>query len=142
MRIAAICLTGVLLLPVVAAAGADAPGPAVASIGESPVRQVPDSLELEQRLQALDWASFRSVVEAVPKLKRSVDAYGPFGWEYVRLNYQTYAWRKPIGRLDDAQKIALGELIEQARARQHVPSPSPTRQLRGAPPDSAPPPPT
>lgn len=120
MRITAVYLAGLLLLPVVGVAGADVPtsdaGPAVASVSEVPARRVPDSLELEQRLQALDWQAFRAVVEAVPKLRQSVDAYGPFGWEYVRLNYQRYAWRKPIDRLDDAQKIALDELIEQARA--------------------------
>ena len=124
MRFAVACLAGFLLLlpPVVGAAGGDVSvsdaGSSVASIGAAPVRRVPDSLELEQRLQALDWRAFRAVVEAVPKLKKSVDAYGPFGWEYVRLNYQSYPWRKSIDRLDDAQKIVLGELIDQARTGQ------------------------
>lgn len=77
---------------------------------------VPESLELERNLQALTWPQFRAVVEAVPKLKRSVDAYGVIGWEYVKANYQTYRWRKSIDRMDDAQKVGLAELIARARA--------------------------
>lgn len=125
MRLAAACLAGFSLFlsaagPVLAEPGTTDAGRGVAPAARpaadaSPPGQVPDSVELERRLQALNWHAFRAVVEAVPKLKQSVDAYGPFGWEYVRLNYQRYPWRKPIDRLDDTQKIALGELIEQAR---------------------------
>lgn len=124
---AAVCLAGFsLLLSAAGVVHADAPAAnagrvAAYAAGEAPARRVPDSVELEQRLQALDWRAFRAVVEAVPKLKRSVDAYGVLGWEYVRMNYQSYAWRKPIGRLDDSQKIALGDLIEQARAGKVMP---------------------
>lgn len=120
MRVVAACLAASCLwLTAAAAAHAEAgvTDPAQpAAAKAAPARRVPDSVELEQQLQALDWGTFRSVIEAVPKLRQSVDAYGQFGWEYVRLNYQRYPWRKPIDRLDDTQKIALGELIEQARA--------------------------
>lgn len=121
---AAACLAGLSLLLSVAGVvhadthATDAGRTATYATSEPAPRRVPDSVELEQQLQALDWGAFRSVVEAVPKLRQSVDAYGPFGWEYVRMNYQRYPWRKPIDRLDDTQKVTLAELIAQARARQ------------------------
>lgn len=74
------------------------------------------SIELEQRLQRLNWEQFKRVVEAVPKLKASVDAYGPLGWEYVRANYATYRWRKNIERLSSSERHRLAELIDRARA--------------------------
>ncbi|WP_126445555.1 hypothetical protein [Sulfuricystis multivorans] len=77
---------------------------------------ISDSSTLERRLQHLSWVQFRRVVEAVPKLKASVDAYGPLGWEYVRANYSTYRWRKNIDRLDVAERRQLAELIDQASA--------------------------
>ncbi|MEW5781603.1 MAG: hypothetical protein ACOY6N_12200 [Pseudomonadota bacterium] len=76
---------------------------------------ISDSSTLERRLQHLSWAQFRRVVEAVPKLKASVDAYGPLGWEYVRANYSTYRWKKNIDRLDAAERQQLAELIDKAR---------------------------
>ncbi len=75
------------------------------------------SIELEQRLQRLNWEQFKRVVEAVPKLKASVDAYGPLGWEYVRANYATYRWRKNIERLNSSERHRLAELIDRVRAK-------------------------
>lgn len=82
----------------------------------TPAPVVPDSIELEKSLQSLTWPQFRAVLEAVPKLKRSVDAYGVFGWEYAKANYRTYRWRKSIDRMDDEKKIGLADLIARARA--------------------------
>lgn len=79
------------------------------------MRGVPDSRQMEQDLQHLDWPQFRRVVESVPKLKADVDAYGPLGWKYVEVNYRTYHWQKNIDRLDDGQKRQLSELIRAAR---------------------------
>ncbi|HEX8988134.1 MAG TPA: hypothetical protein VF816_09235 [Rhodocyclaceae bacterium] len=73
-----------------------------------------DSHRLEARLQALDWAQFRSVIESIPKLKADVDAYGPAGWEYVKSRYKTYAWRKNIDRLDADEKRRLADLLDRA----------------------------
>jgi len=75
----------------------------------------PDSARLERELQQLSWEQFKQVIVAVPKLKNSVDAFGPFGWDYVRANYRTYPWKKSIDRLDNTQKIQLAALIEKAR---------------------------
>ena len=77
------------------------------------------SSQMEKDLQQLKWKQFRSVIEAVPKMKADVDAYGPLGWQYVQANYTTYGWKKNIDRLDDEQKRQLAELIQ--RARQHGP---------------------
>lgn len=75
----------------------------------------PDSRKIEQDLQRLPWQQFRTVVEAIPKLKADIEAYGPLGWQYVEKNYQTHGWRKSIGKLDEAQKQQLVELIANAR---------------------------
>lgn len=75
-----------------------------------------DSSDLERRLQRLSWAQFKQVVEAIPKLKASVDAYGPLGWQYVQANYSTYRWKKNIDRLDASERQRLAELIDKARA--------------------------
>lgn len=75
----------------------------------------PDSARLEKELQQLSWEQFKQVIVVVPKLKSSVDAFGPFGWDYVRANYRTYPWKKSIDRLDETQKIQLAALIEKAR---------------------------
>lgn len=74
-----------------------------------------DDRGIEQDLQRLSWPQFRSVVEAIPKLKADIEAYGPLGWQYVRQNYKTHGWRKNVGKLDEAQKRRLVELIEVAR---------------------------
>jgi hypothetical protein len=75
------------------------------------ISNAPDSKQLETDLQQLNWKQFKSVVEAVPKLKADVDAYGEFGWQYVQMNYKTYKWKKSIDRLDDGQKHQLAGLI-------------------------------
>lgn len=75
----------------------------------------PDSKKMETDLQQLNWDQFKSVIEAVPKMKADVDAYGQFGWQYVQMNYKTYKWKKSIDRLDDGQKHQLAVLIHNAR---------------------------
>ena len=77
-----------------------------------------DSKRLETDLQQLTWKQFKSVVEAVPKLKADVDAYGEFGWQYVQMNYKTYHWKKSIDKLDDDQKHQLTRLIRSAQQAQ------------------------
>ncbi len=74
-----------------------------------------DSVRLEHELQRLGWTQFRSVIEAIPKLKADVDAYGPAGWEYVKGRYQKYEWRKNIDRLDTDEKQRLAALIDTAQ---------------------------
>jgi len=76
----------------------------------------PDSGQLEQDLQRLKWPQFRSVIEAIPKLKADVEKYGPIGWEVVKTNYATYGWKKKIDKLDAGQKQRLAELIQQSRS--------------------------
>ncbi len=77
---------------------------------------VPDSKTMERDLQRLNWKQFRSIVEAVPKLKADIEAYGPIGWKIVRTNYTNYGWKKNIDKLDDEQKQLLAELIQNAKA--------------------------
>ncbi|MEW6293579.1 MAG: hypothetical protein AB1544_09770 [Pseudomonadota bacterium] len=77
---------------------------------------VPDSLKLEKELQSLSWPGFRSVVEAIPKLKAEVDRHGQLGWQYVRANYRTYPWKKNIDRLDPDQRRQLATLIRTAKS--------------------------
>lgn len=81
-------------------------------------KTVPDSQQLEYDLQHLSWEKFRSVIEAVPKMKADVEAYGPAGWKYVESRYKTYGWKKSIDKLDDDQKQLLANLIKQAATRQ------------------------
>ena len=76
---------------------------------------VPDSKQLESDLQHLPWKQFRSVIEAVPKLKADVDAYGPAGWKYVEASYKTHGWKKSIDKLDDDQKHRLADLVQLAK---------------------------
>lgn len=73
------------------------------------------SAQIEKDLRSLPWAQFRSVVEAIPKLRAEVDAYGPLGWQFVQFRYATHNWRKGIDKLDEAQKKELAELIRIAR---------------------------
>jgi hypothetical protein len=77
--------------------------------------RVVDSQQIEKDLQRLPWKQFRSVIESVPKMKADVEAYGPMGWKYVEANYTTYAWKKNIDKLDDAQKKRLADLIQVAK---------------------------
>ena len=72
--------------------------------------------QMEEDLQHMNWVQFRSVVEAVPKFKADIDAYGPTAWQYVQANYTTYHWRKIIKRLDETQKKQLAELIRITKA--------------------------
>ncbi|HTZ00063.1 MAG TPA: hypothetical protein VMB75_09520 [Rhodocyclaceae bacterium] len=101
-----------LLLGLVAAAACAARPPAAAHAEAA----VPDSSQLEKELQGLPWKKFRSVVEAIPKLRADIEAYGPLGWQYVQAHYATYGWKKNIDKLDDDQKRQLAQLIRSARA--------------------------
>lgn len=113
-----------LLLFTLASTPALAAGPAGASgvaapaetSGWTPVKTADlDSGKMEKDLQGLPWKAFRSVVEAEPRLKAGIDAYGPFGWQFVQANYRSYGWKKNIDRLDDRQKQHLAEQIRLAR---------------------------
>ena len=108
LPIVALCLNA---LPLPVAAGV-APGSSEAAV----FSKVPDSQQMSDALRKLPWASFRSIIEAVPKLSAGVDAYGPAGWEFVRENYKAYNWKKKIDKLDDGQKQQLAELIRKAQA--------------------------
>ncbi len=74
----------------------------------------PDSATLEKELQRLPWVKFRAIIEGVPKLKADVDRYGPTGWKFVEVNYQSYGWKKNINKLDDKQRSLLVQLLRQA----------------------------
>lgn len=76
---------------------------------------VSESKLMERDLQRMNWKQFRSVVEAIPKLKAEIEAYGPAGWQYVRAKYSTYPWQKNIDRLDTADKQQLAHLIHKAK---------------------------
>jgi hypothetical protein len=91
---------------------AQAPAPAAAAVAAA---SAPDTAQMERDLQRLDWKQFRSVVEAIPKLRADVERYGPAGWEIVRANYRIYHWKKNIDRLDATQKQELAGLIAQAK---------------------------
>jgi len=75
-----------------------------------------DSATLETQLQSLPWAKLRAIIESVPKLKADVDRYGPTGWKFVEMNYQSYRWKKNIDKLDDTQRKLLVQLLRQATA--------------------------
>ncbi len=75
-----------------------------------------DSRQMERDLQRLPWPNFRAIVEAVPKLRAGVEAYGTAGWQIVQANYTRYHWQKNIDKLDDVQKRQLAELIQAAKA--------------------------
>ena len=79
----------------------------------------PDSRQMEKDLQQLPWKQARSIIESVPKLKASVDAYGPLGWQFVEANYQHYRWKKNIDKLDAAKRRDLAELIRKAQNTEH-----------------------
>lgn len=104
-----------LLLWVALAGGAwaedEVPAPEALALANAP-----DVVQLEKGLQSLTWPQFRAVIQAVPKLKAEVDAYGAFGWQYVQARYQTYRWQKSINKLDVAQQRELADLIAQAKA--------------------------
>lgn len=77
---------------------------------------IPDSKQMERDLQSMNWRQFRSIVEAIPKLKAEIEAYGPAGWQYIRAKYPTHPWQKNIDRLDVADKQQLARLIQRAKA--------------------------
>ena len=77
----------------------------------------PSSEQIEKDLQSLSWQQFRAVVEAVPKLKADIEAYGPLGWSYVEANYTHYRWKKSVDKLDATNKSRLAGLIENARSQ-------------------------
>lgn len=76
---------------------------------------MPDSRQLEKELQSLSWGQFKSVIEAIPEIRREVEKYGPLGWEYVKTHYRSYGWKKNIDRLDSNEKQRLAQLIQRAR---------------------------
>lgn len=80
--------------------------------------EVLDSSQMERDLQSLPWSKFRRVIEAIPKMKADVEAYGPIGWTFVESNYQTYHWQKKIDRLKEDQRKQLADLIAQAKSGQ------------------------
>ena len=109
------------LFILVAALGLSQAAPALAMTEQAPAAEValaalPDSRQLEADLQRLPWPRFRSVVEGIPKLKSSIDAYGPAGWQFVQANYRTYPWKKNIDKLGDDQRRHLADLIQSAKA--------------------------
>jgi len=77
--------------------------------------EMTDSVLIEKSLQRLGWQQFRAVVEAIPKLRADVEAYGPLGWEFLKTRYATHAWRKNIDKLDVVERRRLIGLIEAAR---------------------------
>ncbi len=90
-----------------------------------------DGGNLERELQSLKWEQFKSVIQAIPKMKADVDAYGPLGWQFVRQNYATHSWRKSIDRLDTTQKQQLADLIQLAKAGKNVSAASAVDQASG-----------
>jgi hypothetical protein len=93
---------------------ADAP-PADRRTVAPPKSAVLDNKQMESDLQRLPWKQFRSVIEAVPKMKADVDAYGPAGWKYIEGRYKTHGWKKGIDKLDPDQKQRLADLIRAAK---------------------------
>ena len=93
--------------------GLSLPGSTAAVDSSIVSEQGSDPLRLEGALQALPWPQFRKVVESIPKLRAEVDAYGAFGWEFVKRRYTTHRWEKSIRKLDDEERKTLGDLIEQ-----------------------------
>lgn len=113
-KLIGIFMAGALAVASGAWASIEGPMPDAERKGGS-VASLPDSEQLEQGLQSLSWPQFKAVVQAIPKLKADVDAYGPLGWQYVQANYKTYHWRKNINKLHPDQKLHLDNLIREAR---------------------------
>lgn len=95
-------------------ASADNTAASTAPASVAPTPSGPDSAQMESDLQHLPWKKFRAVIEAVPKMKANVEAYGPIGWQYVQANYTSYGWKKSIDKLDEMQKKHLAALIQSA----------------------------
>lgn len=85
------------------------------STGMAAAAPSPDSRQLEKELQSLNWGQFKSVIEAIPEIRREVEKYGPLGWEYVKTNYRSHGWKKNIDRLETGEKQRLAQLIQRAR---------------------------
>jgi hypothetical protein len=79
----------------------------------------PDSRQMEQDLQHLNWERFRFVIESVPELKSGVDRYGPLGWEFLKSRYQTYGWKRNIDRLEPGERHRLAALIQRVKSFDH-----------------------
>ncbi|MBU0753340.1 MAG: hypothetical protein KJ787_14515 [Gammaproteobacteria bacterium] len=123
----------IVLLWISSVFAADADSPA-APPPEAPAAAaaIADAKRIERDLQALEWTQFRTVIESIPGMKADVDAYGLLGWSYVQANYRTYAWRKNIDRLDEAQRAQLVELIRVAKGVGDAPN----AKAAGAPADA------
>lgn len=91
------------------------PAKSTAAKPAAPKPALPDSKIMEQDMQNLPWLQFRSVVEAVPKLRAEVEAYGALGWTYVQSKYKTHRWKKNIERMDVEEQRQLAALIAKAK---------------------------
>ncbi len=109
-------LIPLLLLALSAAPACANDRPPALGVSVASTRAAASSKQIEKELQRLSWSQFRTVVEAVPKLKSDVDAYGPMGWDFVRANYRAYPWKKSVDKLDEQQKNELFELIRKAKS--------------------------
>lgn len=112
------CALAALLALPAAAAFADGEPPDVVPDQDMSRVMSEDRLQsgrLSHELQSLDWQQFRSVIEAIPKLRADVDAYGPAGWAFVQGQYKTHDWSRNIDRMDDAEREKLAALIDNAR---------------------------
>lgn len=114
--IARACLAAALLVLPPASIGAGKTAPGADEVRAAADDRL-DSKRLEGELQRLSWDQFRSVIEAIPKLKADVDAYGPAGWTYVKGRYRTHEWRKNIDKLDGDERRRLAALIAAARKK-------------------------
>ncbi len=119
-------LVGALMLVLCVAMSYAEEGAASAIVAEPKqtdnTNAAPSSEEIEKDLQRLPWEQFKSVLSAMPKLKADVDAFGPFGWQYVQANYRSYRWKRSIDKLDDSQKKQLAELIQRAKGAAGAPA--------------------
>ena len=111
-----LALAAALLACALPAGAATTAASASASATTTAAAVLPDSAQIEKDLQRLPWPRFRTVIEAIPKMKAEVDAYGPMGWDYVRAHYRTHHWKKNVDRLDAAQRRQLVDLIRNAQA--------------------------
>jgi len=117
-----VLLLGLAGLPPAARAQATDVPDAGHAVGSAPLPPAQDSVaagdskQMEKDLQRLPWKQFRSVIEAVPKMRAEVEAYGTIGWQIVQANYTHYHWQKNIDKLDAAQKKQLADLIDAAKA--------------------------
>jgi hypothetical protein len=109
-------LLGITVLPPYVCAQNTAVPDVATTVPAADSVEATESKQMEKDLQRLPWPQFRAVVEAVPKLRAGVEAYGTAGWQLVQANYKHYPWHKNIDKLDAAQKQQLAELIREAKA--------------------------